>query len=396
MTIAGRRRGRGDLRARARRLAAGRASTSPRRSPGRTTSRSSPVNHLEGHVYAGWLLDPGEAEHDAPPFPLVALVVSRRPHVPRRDARPPRRTGCSARPSTTRRARRSTRSAGCSASATRADRRSRGRPRRRRRTTACSRGPGCGDTYDLSFSGLKTAARRIVGAGARRRGPAGRRARRPPARAASWPSSPGGSRTRSSTCSRRRRSGRPRRSARGRSCSAAAWRRTRRSGARIAGEAEARGMPLVVPRPGPVHRQRGDDRRGRRPAARRGRARRARPRRPAVAAARPMTGAGEPPPTSGSIRGTSAATLRGRPASGRATASARTSSPTSTCSRGSCARPTRARAAGCWRSARGSGFLTGGLLAAGAAVTAVELDRGMAAFLRDDVRGRGRGRRACG
>ena len=35
-----------------------------------------PVNHLEGHAYAGWLLDPGEAERDLPPFPLVALVVS--------------------------------------------------------------------------------------------------------------------------------------------------------------------------------------------------------------------------------------------------------------------------------------------------------------------------------
>ena len=35
-----------------------------------------PVNHLEGHVYAGWLLDPGEAEREAPPFPLLALVVS--------------------------------------------------------------------------------------------------------------------------------------------------------------------------------------------------------------------------------------------------------------------------------------------------------------------------------
>ena len=34
------------------------------------------VNHLEGHVYAAWLLDPGEAEKEAPPFPLVALVVS--------------------------------------------------------------------------------------------------------------------------------------------------------------------------------------------------------------------------------------------------------------------------------------------------------------------------------
>ena len=35
-----------------------------------------PVNHLEGHVYAGWLLDPGEAERETPPFPLIALVVS--------------------------------------------------------------------------------------------------------------------------------------------------------------------------------------------------------------------------------------------------------------------------------------------------------------------------------
>jgi N6-L-threonylcarbamoyladenine synthase len=34
------------------------------------------VNHLEGHVYAAWLLDPGEPEHAQPPFPLVALVVS--------------------------------------------------------------------------------------------------------------------------------------------------------------------------------------------------------------------------------------------------------------------------------------------------------------------------------
>ncbi len=36
------------------------------------------VNHLEGHVYAGWLLDPGEdeASRQEPVFPLVALVVS--------------------------------------------------------------------------------------------------------------------------------------------------------------------------------------------------------------------------------------------------------------------------------------------------------------------------------
>jgi N6-L-threonylcarbamoyladenine synthase len=36
------------------------------------------VNHLEGHVYAAWLLDPGddEAAKPEPIFPLVALVVS--------------------------------------------------------------------------------------------------------------------------------------------------------------------------------------------------------------------------------------------------------------------------------------------------------------------------------
>jgi N6-L-threonylcarbamoyladenine synthase len=34
------------------------------------------VNHLEGHLYAAWLLDPGEAERPEPVFPLVALIVS--------------------------------------------------------------------------------------------------------------------------------------------------------------------------------------------------------------------------------------------------------------------------------------------------------------------------------
>jgi N6-L-threonylcarbamoyladenine synthase len=34
------------------------------------------VNHLEGHVYAAWLHDPGEAEAEDPVFPVVALVVS--------------------------------------------------------------------------------------------------------------------------------------------------------------------------------------------------------------------------------------------------------------------------------------------------------------------------------
>jgi N6-L-threonylcarbamoyladenine synthase len=35
-----------------------------------------PVNHLEGHIYAAWLLDPTEDDKPAPQFPVVALVVS--------------------------------------------------------------------------------------------------------------------------------------------------------------------------------------------------------------------------------------------------------------------------------------------------------------------------------
>jgi N6-L-threonylcarbamoyladenine synthase len=35
-----------------------------------------PVNHLEGHIYAAWLLDPEEADKPEPEFPIVALVVS--------------------------------------------------------------------------------------------------------------------------------------------------------------------------------------------------------------------------------------------------------------------------------------------------------------------------------
>ena len=35
-----------------------------------------PVNHLEGHIYAAWLLDAAEPERPAPEFPVVALVVS--------------------------------------------------------------------------------------------------------------------------------------------------------------------------------------------------------------------------------------------------------------------------------------------------------------------------------
>jgi N6-L-threonylcarbamoyladenine synthase len=35
-----------------------------------------PVNHLEGHIYAAWLIDPDEPDRPPPDFPVVALVVS--------------------------------------------------------------------------------------------------------------------------------------------------------------------------------------------------------------------------------------------------------------------------------------------------------------------------------
>ena len=95
-----------------------------------------------------------------------------RPHVPRRDARPPRLPAARARPSTTPRARRSTRSGGCWASGTRAARRSRARPRAPTAQDRVFPRAWLGDSYDFSFSGLKTAARRIVDGGARRGGPA--------------------------------------------------------------------------------------------------------------------------------------------------------------------------------------------------------------------------------
>ena len=68
---------------------------------------------------------------------------------------------------------------------------------------------------------------------------------------------------------------------------------------------------------------------------------------------------------------------------GRATACRRTSWPTRTSSTRSSPRPTRPRARRVLEIGPGLGLLTGALLAAGAEVTAVELDRGLAAFLRE-------------
>ena len=188
------------------------------------------VNHLEGHVEAGWLLDPGEdpAARPEPPFPVVALVVSGG-HTFLVEMRDHGATASSARPSTTPRARRSTRSAGCSASTIPADRPSSAPPKVPRVATGASRGRG--------------SARRTTSASAGSRRPPGGSSPRPEPRPGSIPmtrrrrsprprspSSPGASRTRSSTSSSARRSVRRARPAPAPSSSVVASRRTPRSG----------------------------------------------------------------------------------------------------------------------------------------------------------------------
>ena len=108
-----------------------------------------------------------------------------------------------------------------------------------------------GDTYDFSFSGLKTAARRAVDA--RAGGDEGRDGRR--RRDDGLPDDrrrrarlrlPG---IRWSTCSSRRRSAPPRRPAPARSCWAAASPRTASCATGWPAKPEALGVPLVVPPP---------------------------------------------------------------------------------------------------------------------------------------------------
>ena len=155
-------------------------------------------------------------------------------------------------------------------------------------------------------------------------------------------------------------------------------------------------MPLIVPRPGAVHRQRGDDRRGRRAAVRGRRAGRPRPRRAAVAAARaPMTpggaaGAPRVDPDDGPRHAP-----RGR-ACAPATRCRRTSSPTPTSSRRSSPRPTRRPAGGVLEIGPGLGLLTGGLLDAGARGDRRRARSRPRAFLRDRFARAARGRRSCG
>jgi len=120
------------------------------------------VNHLEGHLYAGWLLDPGEDERDAPPFPLAGLVVSGGHTflVEMRDHLTYRLLGTTVDDAAGEAFDKVGRLLGLgypggpaiSAAAARATAHDRTFPR-----------AWMGDSYDFSFSGLKTAAQRIIG-----------------------------------------------------------------------------------------------------------------------------------------------------------------------------------------------------------------------------------------
>ena len=119
------------------------------------------VNHLEGHVYAAWLRDASEPERPDPIFPLVALVVSGGYTflVEMRDHLAYRLLGSTVDDAAGEAFDKVGRLLGLgypggpaiSLAADSATERDRAFPR-----------AWLGDTFDFSFSGLKTAARRIV------------------------------------------------------------------------------------------------------------------------------------------------------------------------------------------------------------------------------------------
>jgi N6-L-threonylcarbamoyladenine synthase len=119
------------------------------------------VNHLEGHLYAAWLLDPGAAEMEAPAFPLVALIVSGGHTflVEMRDHLTYRLLGETVDDAAGEAFDKVGRLLGLGYP---------GGPAIQRAAEAATRHDALfprawlGDSYDFSFSGLKTAARRIV------------------------------------------------------------------------------------------------------------------------------------------------------------------------------------------------------------------------------------------
>jgi N6-L-threonylcarbamoyladenine synthase len=119
------------------------------------------VNHLEGHLYAAWLLDPGQPEVEAPRFPLVALIVSGGHTflVEMRDHLEYRLLGETVDDAAGEAFDKVGRLLGLGYPGGPAIERAAAEATRR---DAVFPRAWLGDSYDFSFSGLKTAARRIV------------------------------------------------------------------------------------------------------------------------------------------------------------------------------------------------------------------------------------------
>ena len=243
-----RRRRRRDLRPGPRRLAAGRASTSRRRSPGSTTSRSSASTTSRATSTRPGCSIRARPSATSPPFPLVALVVSGGHTflVEMRDHLTYRLLGQTVDDAAGEAFDKVGRLLGLGYPGGPAiQRRPRARPRHDARVPA-------GLARRHVRLQLLAASRRRRGGSSTRRAPtraSRREPRRPLPDARVVPSSPGASRTPSSTSSSTRRSAPPRRSAPGRSCSAAASRRTRRCGPGSPARPRRVGIPLIVPRP---------------------------------------------------------------------------------------------------------------------------------------------------
>ena len=327
------------------------------------------VNHLEGHVYAAWLADRG-TEPPEPAFPLVALVVSGGHTflVSMTDHLTYRLLGTTVDDAAGEAFDKVGRLLGLGYP---------GGPAIQKAAAGATRRDvvfpraWLGDSYDFSFSGLKTAARRIVDAA---RAEEGLPADDPDARLATprSPSSRTGSRRRSWTCSSTKTM---------RAAEATGARSIVLGGGvaansvlreRLAAEAERCGLPLIVPAARAVHGQRGDDRGGRAHAASwRGSARAStstpgrRCRSPGDE--RPQAGARRHdaprrPPASTPTR---CAARSRKPGCAPAIRSPRTSSPTWTSSTRSWPRPRPTPGRRVLEIGPGLGILTGGLLAAG-------------------------------
>ena len=243
------------------------------------------VNHLEGHVYAAWLLDPGEDEatKPAPEFPLVALVVSGG-HTflaEMRDHLTYRLLGTTVDDAAGEAFDKVGRLLGLGYP---------GGPAIQKAAEGAVRRDvvfpraWMGDSYDLSFSGLKTAARRIV---AEARAEEGLPADDPAATLSAattaelaWGFQDSVVDVLTTKAIRAAREIGARSIVLGGGVAANSVLRER-----LAGESEALGRTADRAAPGPVHGQRGDDRRRRRPPVRGRRACRTGARCAAVAAA---------------------------------------------------------------------------------------------------------------